>query len=384
MNRLFKDRPWKRWTLVLGVLLFLGISAGIASSPMVLELIFDDAQIAVDKLEPAASEKVLVANASAQAEWSSELEISNLQLDPAPVDISGTVASMEGSVLTGNGTQFTAELEAGDTLLIGGSPVEVDKVLSDTAVVMKDYSVPKKTGASDPSPVMIHKHFFFDQRDADSTTLNAKVGLPKYGNEYRAVVVFAVGRGAARPDLTITVNGKTATGTETGHTNTHLLSRNFYGSQHFPEGVDEAEIQLTSSIAARLSLVVFTLTGVTIQSLTGQSSSAASLVLNMQRTISSHELVIHFGVINASVMVQPTRDGAFLPSMPCPTPMILKALGANDYTIVVALPRADTYGTSVCSYDMTAGGPATSAYISHHYEGDGTIPLQRLHGHLPD
>jgi hypothetical protein len=354
-------------------------AAGKTTVPLSFQV--QDGSLEVSKLAPGSPNSVLTTDSSNQVSWSSNLSVSSLKVDPVATDLTGSLASFKGSVVTGSGTQFATDLRPGDKLLIGGTPLVVSAVISDTQVVVEDVFYAAEGTTS--GPVKHGELIFIDQRNADATTITGKVKLPRFGGEYRGFGVYVFARGASLPTISISINGDSGGNDGQGSlaaVNLATAMRVAFGTTALADDVRSATIVGTSSVPARLAMVIVPTTGANGISIGGSGGGPShDMYTLMESPPVLGGLNLFFNVSPAAITLQPVY-GAFHEM--CDLPFMVKALNdATDFSISALRPRADASGTVICEYEMTSGGPTGIAFLTSRWRGDLNAPLQRVRGH---
>jgi hypothetical protein len=358
------------FSLISPVSLFIETASG--SVTVALDIQFQDGSVSVSKLEAGDANSVLITDGSQTVKWSSSL--SGLTLAPVATSLTGSLASIDGNVLTGSSTQFSTEVQAGDSILIGGSPFKVNTVTSDTELITEEtLSAFSKTA----SPVRVAKSFLFDSRTSDSTGISKTITLPEHGANYRGIVVFGFAKAGSLPVLTFTVNASAMNIEQfTSIGNTALYVADAVGADGMAAGVDTAAITMSSSVSARLSMIVYVITGTSSSSASGKSSTGiAKTVFSASNDIAAGGLMLA-AIVSPDEMEIGENIGR-----PFDVPYSLISRGGSDFSFLVMQSRPDSFGYAVRSqFNVLTMGGGTYATVRATYIGDTSAPLQRLRG----
>jgi hypothetical protein len=360
-------------------------------SSQMVPIVVPKGSIAVSKLEAGSDGDYLVTDGDGVVKWQSaslltELQATDLQvgsltggsvlLNTSPLQLTGSILSIDGSRLVGAGTAFTSQLQKNDTVLVGGKVVKVKRVMSDTEFIAKD---PIQFLKHDKGYPEIEGIYFSDDRSSEVSSTTLRIPLPQQA--YPNWVVLVGGftkRAGTSVNRTLTWNGSTVIVTATQDQDP-LMADLWVVKGSASSDTSYADLSFTGTQAGNMSLIAVVLTSAS--QVASQEKHNGTGVASVEDSFSIASGQRGFIIAMTDDDMHPAK-GSGTARMELPF-MVGSKRTAPEYSVGVFSTGFGDYGTSTYSIPFLEGATPAHIFFEVHVDGGASMKMVRYRGGKP-
>jgi hypothetical protein len=353
--------------------------------------VFAKGSLPIKKVSSGADNDYLITDGDGVVKWSSSSLLSQLQttelqagsitgaaieLDSSELQLSGSVSTIKGSLLVGAGTSFTTQLQQDDTVLVGGKPVLVERVLSDTEFVAREPIQHLTHAKGYPD---IEGIYFSDDRASDTTSTSLRIPLPQQAYPNWVVLIGSftkrAGTGVSR---SLTWNGNPLVVTETQDQDP-IMADLWIVKGSSAADTAFTNLAFTGSPAGNMSLIAVVLTSASQSASQETHNGTGDASVDDSFSLSAGQRGFIIAMTDGDS--HPAKGGG---TALIEQPFIVGSkLTQAEYSVALYSTGAGDYGNS--TYSIPFLQSATPAYIFFevHVDGGSSMNMVRYRGGVP-